>query len=189
MHHHRTQEPGMGSPAHPLPAGVAPLGTPAAAPGVDQPPDTTKDEAPAGANGGGSMCDAKTNSADSPATSASMQGLPVQRPVPKHLSNPRHVRALRALLTGPKRNAEIRAEVGALNGPNVIRELRLEFGMEIHCHRFPTQDRDGRTVRIGEYRLTSADRLIAHELLRARSRNDYRRDAEGCAATDSKGAK
>src|SRR5262245_40697482 len=67
--------------------------------------------------------------------------------------NPRHLRALAALLRRPMPREHIDREAGASNGPDLVAELRRR-GLEIPCDRALVIDRDGREVTRGIYHLS-----------------------------------
>lgn len=71
--------------------------------------------------------------------------------------NPREVRIICALVSGPCSRETLDRIAGASNVPDAIAKLRLR-GLEIPCDRNPSTDRDGEVVYRGEYRLTDADR-------------------------------
>lgn len=71
--------------------------------------------------------------------------------------NPRHIRAIDALMTGPRSREELDATVGCSNGPQLVAELR-RLGLNVPCKLVAGNDRDGRTVRWGEYHFTTEDR-------------------------------
>jgi len=81
--------------------------------------------------------------------------------------NPRHLRALNALLRRPIPREQLDREAGCSNGPDLIAELR-QRGLSIPCDRAPTFDRDGREVQRGIYHLTSTDRRKLREWLAVR---------------------
>ena len=72
-------------------------------------------------------------------------------------SNPRHLRAVHALLAGPVLREELDRIVGTSNSPQAIARLR-ELGLDAPCERLTVEDRDGKTCRPGRYFLTSRDR-------------------------------
>lgn len=72
-------------------------------------------------------------------------------------ANPRHLRALAALLRRPMPREHLDRACGASNGPDLVAELRRR-GLDLPCDRVPVLDRDGREARRGIYRLTPADR-------------------------------
>ena len=84
--------------------------------------------------------------------------------------NPRHLRALAALLRRPMPREHLDREAGCSNGPDLIAELRHR-GLSLPCDRAPIIDRDGRDVQRGIYRLTSTDRRKLHRWLAIRGGN------------------
>lgn len=83
--------------------------------------------------------------------------------------NPRHLRALHALLTRPVPREQLDRAVGCSNGPDLIAELRCR-GLKIPCDRALVIDRDGQEVRRGVYHLTVGDRRRVYAWLRRRGR-------------------
>lgn len=81
--------------------------------------------------------------------------------------NPRHLRALAALLRRPMPREHLDREAGCSNGPDLVCELRNR-GLSIPCDRAPVIDRDGRQVQRGIYRLTTTDRRKVHHWLASR---------------------
>lgn len=81
--------------------------------------------------------------------------------------NPRHLRALAALLTSPMPREMLDRRAGASNSPDLIADLRSR-GLEIPCARVPCIDRDGETVRRGVYHLSDGDRVLVRTWLRQR---------------------
>ena len=71
--------------------------------------------------------------------------------------NPRHLRAIAALLRRPMPRESLDKEAGASNGPELVAELRRR-GLEVPCERIRFIDRDGYLCRPGVYSLTAADR-------------------------------
>src|SRR5215813_10833729 len=71
--------------------------------------------------------------------------------------NPRHLRALSALLRRPMPREHLDREAGCSNGPQLVSELRAR-GLEVPCERAPVIDRDGREVYRGVYTLSQCDR-------------------------------
>lgn len=71
--------------------------------------------------------------------------------------NPRHLRALAALLKSPLPREMLDKRAGCSNGPELVAELRRR-GLEIPCDRVIAIDRDGREIRMGVYHLTPLDR-------------------------------
>jgi hypothetical protein len=87
--------------------------------------------------------------------------------------NPRHLRALNALLTRPQRREHLDAVAGCSNAPELVAELRRR-GLDVPCDRVPDLDRDGLPVRRGVYSLDKNDRRKISAWLR-------QRDAKGRA--------
>lgn len=81
-------------------------------------------------------------------------------------SNPRHLRLLKGLMSGPKFREETDRIAGASNSPHYIMELRCKFGLDIPCIPIPSIDRDGKPCRPGRYHLTDEDRLKVLVLLK-----------------------
>lgn len=71
--------------------------------------------------------------------------------------NPRHLRAIHALLVSPQPREAIDNRAGCSNGPELVAELRRR-GLEIPCERTPCIDRDGQEVKRGIYYLTDGDK-------------------------------
>jgi hypothetical protein len=71
--------------------------------------------------------------------------------------NPRHLRAIAALLRRPMPREALDTAAGASNGPELVAELRRR-GLEVPCERISFLDRDGRNCRPGVYSLTERDR-------------------------------
>lgn len=72
-------------------------------------------------------------------------------------SNPRHLRAIHALLRRPMPREELDRTAGCSNGPELVAELRRRC-LEVPCHMVPCIDRDGSEVRRGIYALSARDR-------------------------------
>lgn len=83
-------------------------------------------------------------------------------------SNPRHIRAIHALMTRPMPREHLDRAVGCSNGPELVAELRRR-GLDIPCERVPAWDRDGREVRCGVYHLTVGDRRLLSRWLSKRA--------------------
>lgn len=82
-------------------------------------------------------------------------------------ANPRHLRAIQALLVRPQTRQQIDEAAGAANGPDLISNLRDLFPAStdrneyIACDRIKFIDRDGKPCRPGVYSLMGkARRLI-----------------------------
>ena len=71
--------------------------------------------------------------------------------------NPRHLRAIAALLRRPLPRESLDTVAGCSNGPELVAELRRR-GLELPCERINFVDRDGFICRPGVYFLTTADR-------------------------------
>jgi hypothetical protein len=84
-------------------------------------------------------------------------------------SNPRHLRAIHALLRRPMPREHLDRAAGCSNGPELVAELRRR-GLDIPCDRVECLDRDGKEVKRGVYYFTASDRrLIARWLSRRRT--------------------
>lgn len=79
--------------------------------------------------------------------------------------NPRHLRAIQALLTGPMPRELLDRVAGCSNGPDLVAELRRR-GLELPCARVPGTDRDGLPIRRGVYALSTGDRRKAARWIR-----------------------
>jgi hypothetical protein len=71
--------------------------------------------------------------------------------------NPRHLRAIAALMGGPIPRKQLGEIAGCSNAPELVSSLR-EKGLELPCARIHFIDRDGRACRPGVYSLTATDR-------------------------------
>ena len=71
--------------------------------------------------------------------------------------NPRHLRAIAALLRRPMPRESLDHESGASNSPELVAELRRR-GLEVPCERIRFIDRDGYPCRPGVYSFTASDR-------------------------------
>ena len=76
--------------------------------------------------------------------------------------NPRHLRAIAALLRRPMPRESLDRESGASNGPELVAELRRR-GLDVPCERIQFIDRDGCACRPGVYSLTTADRRKVYQ--------------------------
>lgn len=83
--------------------------------------------------------------------------------------NPRHLRAIHALLKSPMPREHLDRAAGCSNGPELIAELRRR-GLEVPCARVPDLDRDGLPIRRGVYYFTDSDRLKIARWLSSRGR-------------------
>lgn len=76
--------------------------------------------------------------------------------------NPRHLRAIAALLRRPMPRENLDKEVGCSNGPELVAELRRR-GLELPCERISFIDRDGYICRPGVNFLTLTDRRKVYQ--------------------------
>lgn len=76
--------------------------------------------------------------------------------------NPRHLRAIDALLKRPIPREALDKLAGCSNGPELIAELRRR-GLEIPCERIRFIDRDGKTCRPGVYHFVPKDRRLIYQ--------------------------
>jgi hypothetical protein len=81
--------------------------------------------------------------------------------------NPRHLRALVALLLRPRSREELDRVAGCSNGPELVAELRRR-GLELPCARTPCIDRDGFEVKRGIYSATEDDKRAVRAWMRRR---------------------
>lgn len=86
-------------------------------------------------------------------------------------NNPRHLRALHALLVSPQPRESIDSRAGCSNGPELVAELRRR-GLDVPCEKTPCIDRDGFEVKRGIYYLTDKDRRRVRVWLARRNRGD-----------------
>lgn len=82
--------------------------------------------------------------------------------------SPRHLRAIVGLLRRPISREELDRVAGCSNSPQLVAELRRR-GLDVPCRMLSGRDRDGRTVRYGEYRFTRKDRRKVMHWFRERS--------------------
>lgn len=85
--------------------------------------------------------------------------------------NPRHLRALAALLRRPVSRKELDSVAGATNSPELVAELRRR-GLDAPCERIEFIDCDGNTCRPGVYSLTTTDRRALQSWMAARANGD-----------------
>ena len=83
--------------------------------------------------------------------------------------NPRHLRAIAALLRRPMPRENLDTEAGCSNGPELVAELRRR-GLDAPCERISFTDRDGRDCRPGVYSFTARDRRLIHAWLAQRAK-------------------
>lgn len=81
--------------------------------------------------------------------------------------NPRHLRAIAALLRRPMPRESLDKEAGCSNAPELVAELRRR-GLDVPCERINFVDRDGFICRPGVYLLTAADRRKLHQWMATR---------------------
>lgn len=72
-------------------------------------------------------------------------------------NNPRHLRAIIALMKAPLPREALDKRAGCSNGPELVAELRRR-GLKVPCERVPFIDRDGKPCRPGVYYFTARDR-------------------------------
>lgn len=87
------------------------------------------------------------------------------KPKFKGTDNPRHLRAISALMQRPRAREEIDTIAGCSNAPELIAELRRRgFDKDEHlrCDRIHFIDRDGRPCRPGVYSLTEKGRRMVY---------------------------
>lgn len=82
-------------------------------------------------------------------------------------NNPRHLRAIAALMKRPMPREELDKWAGCSNGPELIAELRRR-GLEIKCPRIRFTDRDGKACHPGVYHFTNTDRRKINKWLAER---------------------
>lgn len=84
--------------------------------------------------------------------------------------NPRHLRALNALLVRSLPREQLDRVAGCSNGPSLIADLRdLGLGKDgLPCTMIPDHDRDGEAIRRGVYSLSDAGRRAVNTWLRKR---------------------
>ncbi len=87
-------------------------------------------------------------------------------------TNPRHLRALQALLVSPQPREAIDSRSGCPNGPDLVAELRRR-GMDLPCQKTACIDRDGFEVKRGIYYPSDRDRVRALAWLRKRGRKHH----------------
>ena len=86
-----------------------------------------------------------------------------------HTENPRHLRALHALMTRPMPRENLDRAVGCSNSPELVAELRRR-GLDVPCDRVEAIDRDGLPCKPGVYHLTEQDFRKLNRWLSARGR-------------------
>lgn len=79
-------------------------------------------------------------------------------------NNPRHLRAIAALMRRPMPREQLDRASGCSNAPELVAELRRR-GLSIPCERVEALDRDGRPCKPGVYHFTGTDRRkVSHWL-------------------------
>ena len=81
--------------------------------------------------------------------------------------NPRHLRAIQALMTHPTPREHVDQIAGCSNGPELIAELRRR-GLEVPCSRTKKKDRDLFDCWPGVYYFTQQDRRRVNQWLAQR---------------------
>lgn len=71
--------------------------------------------------------------------------------------NPRHLRAIHALMQRSRFKNDLQAITGASNTPELVAELRRR-GLETPCEKVPVLDRDGLVTHPGIYSFNAPDR-------------------------------
>ena len=95
-----------------------------------------------------------------------LAGLPLPHAAPFATENPRELRIIKALATGPRTREQLDGIAGATNCPDAIAALRRR-GLESPSCREPAVDRDGNTVFRGRYRFTDLDLIRTRHLWEA----------------------
>lgn len=85
--------------------------------------------------------------------------------------NPRHLRAISALLAGPISRHDLAQVAGVANAPELVAELRRR-GLTIPCTLIDFIDRDGCKCRPGVYSLTTGDRRAIYAWMAKRERKE-----------------
>lgn len=83
--------------------------------------------------------------------------------------NPRHLRAIAALLRRPMPRESLDKEAGCSNSPELVAELRRR-GLDVPCERIKFIDRDGHPCRPGVYRITESDQRKLNRWLASRQK-------------------
>ncbi|WP_037472840.1 hypothetical protein [Simplicispira psychrophila] len=85
--------------------------------------------------------------------------------------NPRHLRAITAMLRRPISRKELDSVAGASNSPELVAELRRR-GLDAPCERISFIDRDGFKCRPGVYSFTTGDRRAIYAWMAKRERKE-----------------
>lgn len=83
--------------------------------------------------------------------------------------NPRHLRAIHALMTRPQRREHLDSIVGCSNSPELVAELRRR-GLDVPCQLVPDLDRDGKQIKRGVYHFVKSDRSKLNSWIRSRTK-------------------
>jgi hypothetical protein len=89
--------------------------------------------------------------------------------------NPRHLRAIAALMSRPISREELDSIAGCSNGPELVAELRrrgLDKDDCLPCERIKFIDRDGNICRPGVYSLTEKGRRLIYAWMAQRKRQN-----------------
>ena len=81
--------------------------------------------------------------------------------------NPRHLRAIHALMQRARFRNDLQTITGASNTPELVAELRRR-GLETPCKKVPVLDRDGVITRPGIYSFNAPDRRKVNSWLSKR---------------------
>lgn len=81
--------------------------------------------------------------------------------------NPRHLRAIHALMQRARFKNDLQTITGASNTPELVAELRRR-GLETPCEKVPVLDRDGVVTRPGIYSFNAPDRRKVNSWLSKR---------------------
>ncbi len=81
--------------------------------------------------------------------------------------NPRHLRAIHALMQRARFKNDLQTITGASNTPELVAELRRR-GLETPCEKVPMLDRDGVVTRPGIYSFNAPDRRKVNSWLSKR---------------------
>ena len=81
--------------------------------------------------------------------------------------NPRHLRAIHALMQRARLRNDLQTITGASNTPELVAELRRR-GLETPCEKVPVLDRDGVVTRPGIYSFNAPDRRKVNSWLSKR---------------------
>lgn len=88
----------------------------------------------------------------------------------KGTDNPRHLRAIHALMQRARFRNDLQTITGASNTPALVSELRSR-GLEAPCERVPVLDRDGVVTHPGIYSLNATDRRKVNKWIAGRNRD------------------